>query len=42
MPENNTEDKAAEVKPVTYNPSLFELADDGGKSMIGTIHSCPK
>ena len=42
MPENNTEDKTAEVKPVTYNPSLFELADDGGKSMIGTIHSCPK
>ena len=24
--------EASGVKPVTYNPSLFELADDGGKS----------
>jgi len=34
MPENNTEDKAAEVKPVTYNPSLFELADDGDDNIL--------
>ena len=34
MPDNNTEDKTAEVKPVTYNPSFFELADDGGKSFM--------
>merc|ERR1712112_53793 len=34
MPENNTEDKTAEVKPVTYNPSLFELADDGDDNIL--------
>jgi len=34
LPDSNTEDKTADVKPVTYNPSLFELADDGDDNIL--------